>query len=852
MSPQKSPQDDVREKTRPNRFERPLNLLLLCGFAVAQPLFDLLSGEPGFFVARRSSAFDVVALAAVLIIAPPLVFSAIESVIGLFGDRPRQNTHVVIVGLLIATTTLPPLNRIGGLPALVSVGVSVLLGVVGACLYRRVPRIRSLTAVAAPVVVVFVAVFLLDPSIWKIIHPKQIDPESVVDPLQATPIVLVIFDGLPLVSLMDESREVDSGRYPNFADLASTSTWFRNATTVSDATMRAIPAILTGQYPEKGLLPVVQDYPGNLLTVLDSSYDIYALEPVTRFSDGLRFSEEPQIGFPGRMGALLGDVWVVYLHLLTPEAWSGGLPPIANQWTGFDKRAKLQASTEFDAFVHGIEATTAVNKFFFVHSLLPHPPHLYFPSGATYTKTSAEPSGEGSQWGAWSDNEWAVLQSYKRHLLQVGFSDTMLGRLLARLRETGLFEKAIIVVTADHGMSFVPGDSRRGISKSNFADIMPVPLFIKQPFQQTGAIDDAEVELVDIFPTVAELLAIEQPWPQAGRSVFDRSAAPRINKLLVGRERMVFEASRFDAKYESLERKIALFGSGSSLHRLFEMGPFGEDLVGKKVSDLEVADGGEEHIRVLNEKYFKNVDPDAKFVPAEITGTVVRKVPSSQPLALAVAVNGIIRATTWSYPSDSRSAVWSALVEERAFRAGTNTIEVYPIRDSEEGPLLFMPREDGAVSSFLDMRLGAARVPGVAESGFNRPSRWANGKPVRWTNGSAKLTVPIDVDDPPTAIRVDLAWIGPVNTTFKVFFNGHEVLTRSFQGEPYPAPKKSLVVPLRGVRHRRHAVIQLSSDTFVPAMTIEGSNDGRHLGVAVEGVWLLRDLESAEAPKTVD
>ena len=38
-----------------------------------------------------------------------------------------------------------------------------------------------------------------------------------------------------------------------------------------------------------------------------------------------------------------------------------------------------------------------------------------------------------------------------RHLLQVGYVDRQVGLLLARLRRTGLFDQALIVVTADHG-----------------------------------------------------------------------------------------------------------------------------------------------------------------------------------------------------------------------------------------------------------------------------------------------------------------------------------------------------------------------------------------------------------------
>ena len=53
-----------------------------------------------------------------------------------------------------------------------------------------------------------------------------------------------------------------------------------------------------------------------------------------------------------------------------------------------------------------------------------------------------------------------------------------------RLERTGLLERALVVVTADHGYSFRVGvKSRRLISEQNVEEIAPVPLFVKAPGQ---------------------------------------------------------------------------------------------------------------------------------------------------------------------------------------------------------------------------------------------------------------------------------------------------------------------------------------------------------------------------------
>jgi len=71
-----------------------------------------------------------------------------------------------------------------------------------------------------------------------------------------TPVVMVIFDELPLVSLLDGEGIIDPDRYPNFSSLADDAIWFRNATTVSGQTTKSIPAILSGLRPKDGLLPI--------------------------------------------------------------------------------------------------------------------------------------------------------------------------------------------------------------------------------------------------------------------------------------------------------------------------------------------------------------------------------------------------------------------------------------------------------------------------------------------------------------------------------------------------------------------------------------------------------------------
>jgi hypothetical protein len=108
------------------------------------------------------------------------------------------------------------------------------------------------------------------------------------------------------------------------------------------------------------------------------------------------------------------------------------------------------------------------------------------------------------------------------------YADRLLGRLLDTLKSTGLYGRSLIVVAADHGASFWPGQRYRGLSgTSHPEDIFSVPLIIRAPDQARGEVSDVAGETIDILPTIADVLDIELPWKVDGCSLFDSGCPPR-------------------------------------------------------------------------------------------------------------------------------------------------------------------------------------------------------------------------------------------------------------------------------------------------------------------------------------
>ena len=139
----------------------------------------------------------------------------------------------------------------------------------------------------------------------------------------------------------------------------------------------------------------------------------------------------------------------------------------------------------------------------------------------------------------WGERQWVLDQAFQRHILQAQYVDAMVGRLLRRLRTAGLYDSAVIVVTADHGASFRRGEPRRALTAGNLADIAPVPFIVKYPRQREGKLDDRAVRTIDVLPTIAKAAGVHVPWQTDGMPADARpsSAASPCRRHSRGRTR---------------------------------------------------------------------------------------------------------------------------------------------------------------------------------------------------------------------------------------------------------------------------------------------------------------------------
>jgi hypothetical protein len=424
--------------------------------------------------------------------------------------------------------------------------------------------------VLGPAPLLFLALFLLDSDASRLsLGGGDVALASAGRP--RAPVVLIAFDELPLNSLLDASGRIDRVRFPNFARLARGSTWFARTTTVAEGTTHAVPAILTGKLPRAGEFPVYTDHRQNLFTLLGKSSELHVVDEETHLCP-------PALcpGLEGSLGArsatLAEDTGVVYLHKLLPDDLSGAIPSIANGWDNFlrDASHHHDPGRLDSAFMRSLRPQPRPSVWY-LHLMLPHSPWRYLPSGRRYDVRAAP--GWGSD-EVWTSNGAAVDQYWQRHLLQLGYGDRVLGRLLARLQATGLYDRALLVVTADHGVSFRAGQKRRPLSPANLQDIAYVPLFVKTPGQQRARVVAQPARTIDILPTIADGLGLELPWHVDGHSLLRPGPRERDVVLIKdrGRRFVVPEAQLQALRKRALRRQQRLFGAGTPLDDVFAVG----------------------------------------------------------------------------------------------------------------------------------------------------------------------------------------------------------------------------------------------------------------------------------------
>jgi sulfatase-like protein len=468
------------------------------------------------------------------------------------------------------------------------------------------------------------------------------------------PVVMLIFDEFPTESLLGPDGRIDAARYPNFARLASIATWFRNSTTIYDSTPRAIPAIMDARLPFAGEQPDTRDHPRSVYTLFGQrGYRVTDSEEATAICPR-RYCSHAPLRRPG-----------ILAHL---------------------NRGR---SRRLHAWIESIRPGRRPG-FWIKHALFPHGPWLYLPSGR-HTRPSVKDPVRGLASPVGFGDRGLTRFNEQRYILQLGFTDRELGMLLDQLQRTKMLDRAMVVVTADHGFSWEVGvKDRRKVTRSNVDEIGPQPLFIKAPRQRRGRVERSYVRTVDIVPTMADILGTRINWRHDGRSAFSRKIRRRRVIRIPTRDfsRIIRIGAREleRRRRANLRRRIRAYGTGAQSKLLFG-DPFAgvyravphRELLGRPLAALKLTRAGRTRAAVAGAALTRSVNLSSGLLPTHLAGSVTRG-RRGATRDVAVAVNGVVQSVGHTfYLARSHTETFTVIVPEQALREGRNAVRVFEV-----------------------------------------------------------------------------------------------------------------------------------------------------------------------------
>ena len=180
------------------------------------------------------------------------------------------------------------------------------------------------------------------------------------------------------------------------------------------------------------------------------------------------------------------------------------------------------AATTFDAAIRWIAAHADERFFLFLHTYVVHWPY--------------EPPAEFDLFKTWKHDgvetplaDAPRMERFRhRYAGEARFGDALFGRLRGELERLGIADRTLVVVTSDHGEEF---GEHGGWSHSHtlYDEVLHVPLIFWAP-SRLGVPRrmPGPASLVDLLPTVLDVLGLDVPPDLDGRSLLGASRPDRI------------------------------------------------------------------------------------------------------------------------------------------------------------------------------------------------------------------------------------------------------------------------------------------------------------------------------------
>ena len=298
-----------------------------------------------------------------------------------------------------------------------------------------------------------------------------------------------------IILVLDAARADHYGSYgadyeatPHMDAFAKDALVFKNSVAAAPYTLTSVASLFTGQYPEG--------------------------HGLRKISNSLPEDQEKMPNAFTRAGyhtvALVGN------QFITPQfGLTKGMDEVIYLRTDDFKSAKV-TTMDTEAISKGVKNAADSGKpvFLYCHYLPPHWPYnppepwneFYIQNPKTrYHKAWQVKSllEEGI-----IDKDFEDVHTFHRmYLNNLRYGDHLIQFIIDELKTNGLYDNSIVFVISDHGEAF--GEKQTfGHSSTVFETMIRVPMIVKVPGIEPKVIDQ-QVGLVDVYPTLAELLNLD-------------------------------------------------------------------------------------------------------------------------------------------------------------------------------------------------------------------------------------------------------------------------------------------------------------------------------------------------------
>jgi len=659
-----------------------LTYFALSTIAIAQPMLDLYGKNTTVFSAAKMSALEVTIFVLMVLLVPAVVATGIDSLSKFFGPRVNESVRLwqiagfsFLVGLAISRIAHWNGNQL-------PIAVGMVLAIAVPVCFDRFKSVRewSRWLSALGIAVLATAVIQLQPVILGTSGPKS---DAVIGQKDVS-VLQIVFDEFPLYALLDANGNINAARFPGFAQLAQDATWYRNSVAESNFTHQAVPAILSSHVPSQTGGPFLQQYPKNIFTLFGGKTTVDGIEPVTSLCPHAVCNTRGASpwGFElRRYVKFVRDAGYVYGHRVLPPIARKRIPSIEGTWGGFGAVANkfkeqfdTGAFSQVDAIASGVDTLVAdtSSRIEVIHALVPHAPWRLTPD---YRVAPLSPTISTQN----PDNEDVVRDTYQTFLVQVGAADNAISELITTLKAKGRWDNTLLVVTADHGISFLPTMPQRhsdfsDMDQSN--DIYRIPTFIKFPKQASGVVSDCAISNLDLLPTIIDVTKTKTSWQFAGKSV--------AGTCPVGHARIVVSATGqtadfvegFEAVRARSDYYNSVVGREGSLRRVAAVG-LSAALVGHSMPTVPTSTAVSGWT-VTQKKMFTNVSTQkGARVPSLITGDIQITQPLEDGTEGVVAIDGVAAGVIGELSGARDVVSYTAVLDYGLLTDGTHSVELY-------------------------------------------------------------------------------------------------------------------------------------------------------------------------------